>query len=204
MSDKTPKSQVPVERPGKIDRNKIHRIRFYIKTYNARMRERGQHGGPVTHAHQQVFEAIVKFINWTNGRCFPSIATIAARAGCVESTVVEALKTLEAAGVLARIRRTRWVARRARGRTYRVPARTSNRYMFHLPNILYAAFRPAAKALRPDAGPQLPIDRSGLAIFAARTGQAAPLPSLGRGCESRLDAVVTAARARLGIKPLTP
>lgn len=187
----------------KIDRNKICRIRRYIRTYNARLRQRGQHGGPITHTHCQIFDAIVQFINWSNGLCFPSIKTISERAGCAESTVQAALKTLQAAGVLARIRRTKWVVRRAHGRTYRVPVRTSNRYIFLLPTAVQAAaIAPSARAHTPDRGPQLPRDLAGLTIFAAMTRQAPPGPTLGRGCESRLAPVIAAYRARRGIKPL--
>jgi DNA-binding transcriptional ArsR family regulator len=197
-------SQGLTERPGKIDRNKICRIRAYIRTYNARMRNRGQHGGPITHAHEKVFNAIVSFVNASNGACFPAIASIASRAGCAPSTVSEALKSLETAGVLARIRRTKWVIRRARGRTYRVPTRTSNSYLFLLPTLVQVLLEPLVKAVGSDSGRRLPRDHAGLAIFAARTRQAAPGPSLGRGCVSRLDALTSAFRARMGIKPITP
>lgn len=202
MRQKNRESQVHAERPGKIDRNKIYRIRFYIKSYNARMRERGQHGGPVTHTHQKVFDAIVSFINWTNGNCFPSLATISARAGCACSTVIEALKTLEAAGILARVRRAKLITRRVGGRIYRIPARTSNGYVFLMPTILSAVLAPIARAVRPDPGPHVPRDHAGLAIFAAQSRQGAPGPTFGRGCETRLDAAVAAARIKLGVKPI--
>jgi hypothetical protein len=57
--------------------------------------------GPITRAFLEVLEALLwGFHNARSGCCFPSYETIAARAECARSTVAEALKALESAGVL--------------------------------------------------------------------------------------------------------
>ena len=60
-----------------------------------------KHRGPITRAFLDVLEALLwGFHNSRDGRCFPSYETIAAKAECARSTVAEALKALEWAGVL--------------------------------------------------------------------------------------------------------
>jgi hypothetical protein len=72
------------------------------------------------------------------GRCYPSYEAIAARAGCARSTVAEALKVLEGAGVLTWQHRTTRIRERCadlfghQGRRWRV-IRTSNAYVFRDP-----------------------------------------------------------------------
>jgi hypothetical protein len=78
------------------------------------------------------------FHNSRSGCCFPSYERIAARAECARSTVAEALKVLEWAGVLTwqhRISRVRERCRDLWGREgwrWRV-VRTSNAYVFRDP-----------------------------------------------------------------------
>ena len=78
------------------------------------------------------------FYNARSGCCFPSYETIAARAECARSTVAEALKALEWAGVLTwqnRITRIRVCERDLFGHwasRWRV-IRTSNAYVFRDP-----------------------------------------------------------------------
>ena len=73
-----------------------------------------------------------------SGQCNPYYATIASKAGCAMSTVCEAVKALELAGILS------WVNRIVRVRirecdlfgqwmTTRRVLRTSNAYVFHDP-----------------------------------------------------------------------
>jgi Helix-turn-helix domain len=60
-----------------------------------------QHRGPITRAFLDVLEALLwGFHNSRSGVCFPSYEAIAAKAECARSTVAEALKALEWAGVL--------------------------------------------------------------------------------------------------------
>ena len=104
-----------------------------------RHRQPGQHKGPITRAFLEVLEALLwGFHNSRTGCCYPSYEAIAAKAECARSTVAEALKALEWAGVLTwqnRIARIhvrerdlfgRWASR------WRV-IRTSNAYVFRDP-----------------------------------------------------------------------
>ena len=62
---------------------------------------RANTSGPITRAFLDVLEALLwGFHNSRDGRCFPSYEAIAAKAECARSTVAEALKALEWAGVL--------------------------------------------------------------------------------------------------------
>jgi Helix-turn-helix domain len=128
--------------PGRavpLDRNAKARILVYARAWGARHRRPGQHKGPITRAFLEVLEALLwGFHNSRTGSCFPSYETIAARAECARSTVAEALKALEWAGVLTwqnRITRIhvrerdlfgQWASR------WRV-IRTSNAYVFRDP-----------------------------------------------------------------------
>ena len=128
--------------PGRavpLDRNAKARILAYARAWGARHRQPGQHKGPITRAFLEVLEALLwGFHNARSGCCFPSYEAIAARAECARSTVAEALKALEWAGVLTwqnRIARIhvrerdlfgRWASR------WRV-IRTSNAYVFRDP-----------------------------------------------------------------------
>ena len=90
--------------PGRavpLDRNAKIRIAAYARAWSARNRRPGQHKGPITRAFLEVLAALLwGFHNSRDGRCFPSYEAIADRAGCARSTVAEALKVLEWAGVL--------------------------------------------------------------------------------------------------------
>ena len=128
--------------PGRavpLDRNAKARIAAYARAWSARQRQPGQHRGPITRAFLDVLQALLwGFHNSRSGVCFPSYESIAERAQCARSTVAEALKVLEWAGVLTwqnRITRIlvrerdlfgQWVAR------WQV-IRTSNAYVFSDP-----------------------------------------------------------------------
>jgi hypothetical protein len=119
-----------------LDRNAKCRVLAYARAYSARNREPGQHRGPITRAFLEVLEALLwGFHNSRDGRCFPSYEAIAAKAECARSTVAEALRALEWAGVLIwqqRITRMRERCRDLFGRNgwrWRV-IRTSNAYAF--------------------------------------------------------------------------
>jgi hypothetical protein len=128
--------------PGRavpLDRNAKARILAYAKAWGARHKQPGQHRGPITRAFLEVLEALLwGFHNSRDGRCFPSYETIAAKADCARSTVAEALKALEWAGVLKwqhRIARIQVRERDLFGRWasgWRV-IRTSNAYVFNDP-----------------------------------------------------------------------
>jgi hypothetical protein len=105
--------------PGRavpLDHNAKARIAAYARAWSARNRQPRQHRGPITRAFLDVLEALLwGFHNSRSGVCFPSYETIAARAECARSTVAEALKALEWAGVLTwqnRITRVLGLSRR--------------------------------------------------------------------------------------------
>ena len=138
--------------PGRavpLDRNAKVRIAAYARAWSARNRRPGQHRGPITRAFLDVLQALLwGFHNSRSGCCFPGYEAIAAKAECARSTVAEALKVLEWAGVLTwqhRIARIqvreldlfgRWASR------WRV-IRTSNAYVFRDPQL---AGVPASKS----------------------------------------------------------
>ena len=91
--------------PGRavpLDGNAKARIQAYARAWSGRHRQPGQHKGPITRAFLDVLEALLwGFHNARTGCCFPSYEAIADRAECARSTVAEALKVLEVAGVLS-------------------------------------------------------------------------------------------------------
>ena len=130
--------------PGRavpLDGNAKARIQAYARAWSGRNRQPGQHRGPITRAFLDVLEALLwGFHNARTGCCFPSYEAIADRAECARSTVAEALKVLELAGVLSwqhRIARIRVRERDLFGQwanRWRV-IRTSNAYVFADPRV---------------------------------------------------------------------
>ncbi len=128
--------------PGRsirLDRNAKCRIQAYARAWSARHRQLGQHKGPITRAFLEVLQALLwGFHNSRSGCCFPSYEAIAAKAGCTRSTVAEALRILEWAGILTwqhRLARIRERCTDLFGRTdwrWRV-IRTSNAYVLRDP-----------------------------------------------------------------------
>jgi len=128
--------------PGRqipLDRNAKARVAAYAKAWDRRHRQPGQRGGALGRAALDVLGALLwAFHNARSGCCFPSYERIAERAGCARSTVAEAIKVLELAGVLTwqnRIARIRERCADLFGRDgwrWRV-IRTSNAYSFRDP-----------------------------------------------------------------------
>ena len=128
-----PGRQVP------LDRNAKARVAAYAKAWDRRHRQPGQRGGALGRAALDVLGALLwAFHNARSGCCFPSYERIAERAGCARSTVAEAIKVLELAGVLTwqnRIARIRERCADLFGRDgwrWRV-IKTSNAYAFRDP-----------------------------------------------------------------------
>ena len=139
--------------PGRavpLDRNAKARIAAYARAWTARNRQPGQHKGPITRAFLEVLHALLwGFHNSRTGVCFPSYERIAEKAECARSTVAEALKVLEWAGVLSwqnRITRALVCQRDLWGRwsTRWTVIRTSNAYVFRDPQQLAGV--PVAKS----------------------------------------------------------
>jgi hypothetical protein len=131
--------------PGRqipLDRNAKARIMAYARAWTARNRQPGQHKGPITRAFLDVLQALLWGVhNSRTGCCFPSYERIAEKAECARSTVAEALRVLEWAGVLSwqhRITRIRERCTDLFGRDgwrWRV-IRTSNCYQFRDPQAV--------------------------------------------------------------------
>jgi hypothetical protein len=138
--------------PGRavpLDRNQKARIQAYARAWSRLHAQPGQHRGPITRAFLDVLEALLwGFHNSRTGICFPSYERIAEKAECARSTVAEALKVLESAGVLSwqhRITRVRERCRDLFGRQgwrWRV-IRTSNAYVFRDPQTAEQAGVPS-------------------------------------------------------------
>jgi hypothetical protein len=119
-----------------LDRNAKARVETYAKAWSRLHCRPGQHKGPITRAFLDVLQALLwGFHNSRSGCCFPSYERIAEKAECSRTTVYEALKVLEWAGVLSwqhRITRIRERCTDLWGRDgwrWRV-IRTSNAYVF--------------------------------------------------------------------------
>ena len=88
-------------RPRALDRNAKVRIMHQARALSRRT-AKGKAYGPITAKALAVLEALLwGFHNARSGLCFPSYETIAAKAGCARSTVAEAIKALEEAGILS-------------------------------------------------------------------------------------------------------
>jgi hypothetical protein len=131
-------------RPRALDRNAKVRVMHWARCLSRRT-EKGKAYGVVTAKALAVLEALLwAFHTARSGLCFPSYEAIAEAACCARSTVAEAIKVLEDAGVLTWVHRIKRVRERCgdllgdnRWR-WRV-LRTSNAYSFTDPG---AADRP--------------------------------------------------------------
>ena len=96
-------------RPRALDRNAKIRIMHRARCL-ARRTEKGKAYGQITAMALAVLEALLwAFHNAKSGLCFPSYERISEAAGCARSTVAEALKALEDAGVLSWVQRIKRV-----------------------------------------------------------------------------------------------
>jgi len=125
-------------RPRPLDRNAKARIMTFARVLMRRT-EKGKAYGAITAKALAVLEALLwGFHNARSALCFPSYATIAERAGCARSTVAEAIKALEDAGLLTWVNRIVRIRERCEdlfghfGSRVRV-IRTSNGYRFNDP-----------------------------------------------------------------------
>jgi DNA-binding MarR family transcriptional regulator len=125
-------------RPRALDRNAKVRIMHWVRCLSRRT-EKGRAYGQLTAKAVAVLEALLwAFHNASSGVCFPSYERIAEAAGCARSTVAEAIKALEEAGILSWVQRIKRVRERCsdllgdNGWRWRV-LRTSNAYNFRDP-----------------------------------------------------------------------
>jgi hypothetical protein len=155
--------------PGRavpLDRNAKARIAAYARAWDRQHRQPDQRGGALGRATLDVLGALLwVFHNARSGCCFPSYERIADKAGVARSTVAEAIKALEFAGVLTwqnRITRIRERCRDLWGREgwrWRV-IRTSNAYAFRDPQAALQAGVPSKSDQRtgtPDQEVKIPL-----------------------------------------------
>ena len=122
-------------RPRALDRNAKARIMHLTRCLSRRI-DKGRAYGVVTAKALTVLEALLwGFHNAKSGLCFPSYEKIAEAACCARSTVAEAIKALEDAGILSWVNRLKRVAEASRDlfghRTRKTRVlRTSNGYHF--------------------------------------------------------------------------
>jgi hypothetical protein len=126
-------------RPRALDRNAKVRIMHWARCLSRRT-EKGRAYGVVTAKALAVLEALLwGFHNAKSGLCFPSYETIAEAAHCARSTVAEAIRALEDAGILTWVQRVKRIRERCHdllgddGWRWRV-LRTSNAYAFNDPS----------------------------------------------------------------------
>ena len=144
-------------RPRALDRNAKVRIMHWARCLSRRT-EAGKAYGVVTAKALAVLEALLwAFHNAKSGLCFPSYETIAEAAHCARSTVAEAIRALEDAGVLTWVQRVKRVREACHdllgdgGWRWRV-IRTSNAYAFTDPSP--AGDRPkSSKSEKPTGTP---------------------------------------------------
>ena len=122
-------------RPRPMDRNAKVRI-MHLARCLSRRTEKGKAYGALTAKALAVLEPLLwSFHNAKSGLCFPSYERIAEAAGAARSTVAEAIKALEDAGILSWVNRIKRVSESARDlfghRTRKTRViRTSNGYHF--------------------------------------------------------------------------
>jgi hypothetical protein len=147
------------ERPIKIDRNLRVRIIARAQALSRKV-EKGKHYGSITGKDIAVLRALLfEFLNWNDGRCFPSYEKISIAADCCRSHVATALKRIEAAGLLTWVNRLKWVRESCRdlfgrdGVQKRVH-RTSNSYRFFDPGETPRRMFTAKSKFSPRTAPQ--------------------------------------------------
>jgi DNA-binding MarR family transcriptional regulator len=114
-----------------LNREQRDRLIFLAERMDANTREPRKHGGCLKRTGLHVLRILLfHFHNVASGRCDPSLDTIAKAAGMARSTVVAALNRLEAAGILERIRRARWIRENGRKRC----VQWSNAYLLNVPS----------------------------------------------------------------------
>ena len=158
-------------RPRALDRNAKVRIMHWARCLSRRT-EKGKAYGVVTAKALAVLEALLwAFHNAKSGLCFPSYERIAEAAGCARSTVAEALRALEVAGVLSWVQRIKRLRERCsdllgdNGWRWRV-LRTSNAYNFRDPGS-----QVPSKSEKPSGTP--------IQDFLSSKGRATPTASIG-------------------------
>ena len=166
-------------RPRGLDRNAKVRIMHWARCLSRRT-EKGRAYGVVTAKALAVLEALLwAFHNAKSGLCFPSYEKIAEAAGCARSTVAEAIKALEDAGILTWVQRIKRVRERCadllgdNGWRWRV-LRTSNAYEFNDPGAAYRSSKSEKPTGTPNQEFSPPMRPAGRASVRSGTRQRTP------------------------------
>lgn len=169
-----------------MDRNGKARLMARAKAL-MRATEAGKHYGDITAKAYAVLQALAwTFHNAGTGACFPSYEAISEAAGCARSTVAEAIKALETAGLLTwqnRLKRVweqcadlfgdngwrRRVVRTSNAYTLVDPKPSKSELLTGTPNQAFLPKNPAGKAAPPDPTSPLgqALTRLGRAISAS-------------------------------------
>ena len=181
-----------VGRPRALDRNAKVRIMHWARCLSRRT-EKGKAYGEITAKALAVLEALLwAFHNARSGLCFPSYEAIAEAAHCARSTVAEAIKALEYAGVLTWVQRIKRIRERCsdllgdQGWRWRV-IRTSNAYSFRDPSP--AADRPNfSKSEKPTGTPNQGLLHLSARVIWAAEGRPAGEESGWIGRRGRIEA----------------
>ena len=174
-------------RPVSLDRNAKARI-VHLARALMRRTEQGKHYGQITAKAFAVLQALLwGFHNAKSGLCFPSYEKIAEAAGCARSTVYEAIKALEDAGLLTWVNRLCRVREWAPGGLPGVGAtrsrvlRTSNGYRFSDPQSSKSDF-PSGTTFQDigslSCGPSRPSPRA-QGAFEGASARLMPVSSMG-------------------------
>jgi hypothetical protein len=139
--------RVPLDREAKV------RIMHLARALKHRTEPR-KHYGALTGKFVDVLHALLWLVHdGKAGQCNPAYATIADKADCAPSTVGEAIRALENAGILSWVNRIHRIGVRERDlfghwtRTWRV-VRSSNAYVFHDPKMAALRGRPSNTEFR--------------------------------------------------------
>ena len=145
-----------------LDRNAKARIMVLARALMQRSEE-GKHYGVLTAKFVAVLGALLwGFHNAQSGRCFPCYERIAEKADCARSTVYEAIRALEDAGILT------WVNRIARIREWGPDlfGRAQNRWRVIRTSNAYTFVDPQPQARRPNSSKsELPTGTANQELF---------------------------------------
>lgn len=177
--------------PGRavpLDKNAKARITACVKAWSAR-----HPSAPSWRSWRPCYGASAS----RSGTCYPPYKRVAERAGCARSTVAEAIKVLETAGVLSSIQNKCTDLFGKSGRRWRV-VRTSNAYCFHDPKAATQAGIPSHSHFRSGLNRDSSV-ASGAALPTISTAPSA-LTSRGAALQQALNRLAAAIAAKEGIE----
>jgi hypothetical protein len=143
-------------RPRPLDREAKVRVMHLARALMRRTAAGKAYGVITAKAFAVLQTLLFGFHNARTGLCFPSYEAIAEAAGCARSTVAEALKALEGAGVMSWVNRLKRIRETGRVRVIR----TSNGYAFNDPKE--PAFKGSSSKSEKQTGTEIQVLPSSL------------------------------------------